>query len=95
MFRIIMRPLHSKRLQTDKEDYGYLFENNIDVTENYKDMVKIGEAELLSSDDLLVTAAETLSPLTAGTGKKRQYEIAKKILKEENKDAAFFISNRN
>ncbi len=73
----------------NKEDYGYLFENA--VTENYKDMVKIGEAELLSSDDLLITAAETLSPLTDRTGKKKQYEIAKKILKEENRDAAFFI----
>jgi len=40
---------------------------------------------------LIIITAKTNVPLTNRTGKKRQYEIAKKILKEENKDASFFI----
>ena len=74
-----------------QEDYGYLFEDNKDITVHYKDIIKIGEADLLKSDDLLVITAKTLAPLTNRTGKKRQFNIAKKILKQENKDAAFFI----
>ena len=75
----------------DEEDYEYLFEDNENISDNYEDIVKIGEADLINSDDLLVITAKTLAPLTNKTGKKRQFEIAKKILKEENKDAAFFI----
>ncbi|MCD6355028.1 MAG: transposase [Prolixibacteraceae bacterium] len=75
----------------DEEYYEYLFNENDYINENYKDIVKIGEADLSNSDDLLVLTAKTLVPLTNRTGKKRQYEIAKKILKEEDKDAAFFI----
>ncbi len=75
----------------EEEDYEYLFEDNENIIDNYEDIVKIGEADLINSDDLLVITAKTLAPLTNRTGKKRQFEIAKKILKEENKDAAFFI----
>ena len=75
----------------EEEDYEYLFEDNHNIIDNYENIVKIGEAYLTNSDDLLVITAKTLSPLTNKTGKKRQFEIAKKILKEENKDAAFFI----
>jgi len=75
----------------DEEDYEYLFEDKEDITDNYKNIVKIGKADLTNSDDLLVITTKTLAPLTDKTGKKKQFEIARKILKEENKDAAFFI----
>ena len=75
----------------DDDNYEYLFNENSDITNNYKDIVKIGEANLINSDDIFVITANTLTPLSDRIGKKRQYEIAKKILKEENKDAAFFI----
>jgi len=75
----------------DKEDYEYLFEDNENITNNYKEIVKIGEADLTNSDDLVIITAKTITPLTNRTGKKKQFEIAKKILKEENKDASFFI----
>lgn len=74
-----------------QEDYEYLFEDNENITANYQDIQKIGEADLKNSADLLVIAAKTLTPISERTGKKRQFEIAKKILKEEDKDAAFFI----
>ena len=75
----------------DEENYEYLFGESDYINENYKDIVKIGEADLTNSNDLLVITAKTLTHLTNRTGKKRQFEIAKKILKEENKDSAFFI----
>ncbi len=75
----------------DEGNYEYLFEDNENITDNYEDIIKIGEADLTNSDDLIAITAKTLAPLTNRTGKKRQFEIAKKILKEENKDAAFFI----
>lgn len=77
--------------RTESTDYEYLFDENDYINENYKDIIKIGEADLTNTDDILVFTAKTLAPLTNRTGKKRQFEIAKKILKEENKDAAFFI----
>jgi len=75
----------------EQKDFEYLFEDNENITANYEDIIKIGEADLKNSDDLLVIAAKTLTLLTDRTGKKRQFDVAKKILKEENKDAAFFI----
>jgi len=71
------------------ENYEYLFDEQI--TDNYEDIKKIGEADLTNTDDILIITAKTLNQLTTRTEKKRQYEIAKKILKEEDKDAAFFI----
>lgn len=75
----------------DEENYEYLFDDNEYISENYEDIKKIGEADLTNTDDLLVITAKSLSHITSRTGKKRQFEIAKKILKEENKDAAFFV----
>lgn len=75
----------------DEENYEYLFDENENISENYEDIKKIGEADLTNSDDILVITAKSVSPITTRTGKKRQYEISKKILKEEDKDAAFFI----
>lgn len=77
--------------KAEDEDYAYLFDDNETITESYSEIVKIGEADLSNSDDLLVITAKTSEALSKRSGKKRQYDIAKKILKEENKDAAFFI----
>jgi len=75
----------------DDENYEYLFEDNENITDKYSHISKIGEADLSNSDDLLILTAKTSETLTKRTGKKRQYEIAKKVLKEESKDAAFFV----
>ena len=75
----------------DEENYEYLFEDNENIIENYEDIEKIGEADINNSDDLIIITAKTIAQLTNRTGKKRQFEIAKRILKEENKDAAFFV----
>ncbi|RTZ09014.1 TaqI-like C-terminal specificity domain-containing protein [Flavobacterium sp. GSP6] len=71
-----------------EDDLSYLFDD--EVFEKYESIVKIGEATI-QNDDLIVITSKTSDPLTEKSGKKNQYEIAKKILKEELKDAALFI----
>jgi len=77
--------------KTDDWNYDFLFEHNENIQESYSNIEKLGEADLSNGDDILVISAKTSTTLTDRTGKKQQYEIAKKILKEEIKDAAFFI----
>ena len=72
----------------DEDEMDYLFED--DIYEKYESILKIGEAEI-DNDDLIIIASKTHEALTERSGKKRQYDIAKKILKEEMKDAAFFV----
>ena len=71
-----------------KEDIEQLL--NDKEFENYQSILKIGEA-ILNNEDILVFASNTTEHLTERTGKKNQYEIAKRILKEDRKDAALFI----
>ena len=80
-----------KKFKSIPENYEYLFEDREEITDNFTNIIKIGDADLMNNDDLLVITAKTNKQLTNRTGKKRQYEIAKKILKEKNKDAAFFV----
>jgi hypothetical protein len=79
------------RFSPIQDDYDYLFEDDDKISENYEDIQKIGEAEFENAEDLIVITAFSQKNITNKTGKKLQYEIAKKILKEDNKDAAFFI----
>ena len=79
------------KISTFKPDYDdlmYLFSD--DVYENYEAIDKVGEA-VIENDDLIIISSKTSDPLTEKTSKKRQYEIAKKVLKEEVKDAALFV----
>lgn len=73
---------------TDIEDLTFFFQEN--KFERYSSIEKIGEATI-DSDELIIICSKTTDPITERTGKKRQYDIAKKILKQEIKDAAFFV----
>ncbi len=72
----------------EDEDFDYLFPD--DIFEKYESIEKVGEA-IVGSDDLIVLLSKTTDPLTNRSGKKNQYEIAKKILKIEVKDSALFV----
>ena len=52
---------------------------------------KIGEVEFNNSDELIVFTCKFQGVLSERSSKKRQFEIAKKILKEDFKDGAIFI----
>ncbi len=78
-----------RSFRPEKTDCSHLFDGKTE--EKYTDIFKIGEARLNDSDELLVFSAQTQSSLTYKTGKRQQFEMAKKVLQTENKDAAFFI----
>ena len=78
-------------LKLDDVNYDFLFEDNENLQDFFTDIQKLGEADLPNGEDLFVFTAKTNFSLTDRSSKKRQYDIAKKILKEEVKDAAFFI----
>lgn len=63
----------------DDENYEYLFDENEYINENYIDIVKIGEADLTNTDDILVFTAKTLTQLTNRTGKKDSLKLQRKF----------------
>jgi len=68
-----------------------VFINTVNEETPYSDPVKIGHAVLKNHEELLVFTCEYNKELTARSAKKQQFEIAKKILKEDFKDGAIFI----
>ena len=68
-----------------------IFINTVNKETPYSDPVKIGYAELKNHEELLVFTCEYNKKLTERSAKKQQFEIAKKVLKEDFKDGAIFI----
>jgi adenine-specific DNA-methyltransferase len=70
---------------------------NIDAVLNQKDfehfsnLQKLGEATFNDSTDLLVFACKFNGELSERSSKKKQFQIAKKVRQEDNKDASVFI----
>jgi len=58
---------------------------------HFTDLQKIGEVAFNNSDDLIVFTCKFQGILSERSSKKRQFEIAKKVLKEDFKDGAIFI----
>jgi hypothetical protein len=56
----------------------------------FSHLQKIGEVEYNNADELLVFSCQYKGELTSRSSKRKQYDIAKKVLKEEFKDAAIF-----
>ncbi len=57
----------------------------------FSNLLKIGEVEYDNSDELLVFSCQYNGELTSRSSKHKQYDIAKKVLKEDFKDGAIFI----
>lgn len=74
--------------KADNDDFDYLFKD--EIFDKYESITKIGEATI-ENDEVVFIASKTNDPLTERSGKKKQYEIAKTILKHENVDAALFV----
>lgn len=68
-----------------------VFTNAVNEETPYSDPIRIGHAELKNHEELLVFTCEYNKELTARSAKKQQFEIAKKVLKEDFKDGAIFI----
>lgn len=59
--------------------------------ESFEELQKIGEVEFNNSDELIVFTCKFQGVLSERSSKKKQFEIAKKVLKEDFKDGAIFI----
>lgn len=75
--------------KTDSHDFSYLLKESQGL--NFSSLEKIGEASLDGSGDLLVFTSKFLGDLTERSSKKAQFELAKKLLKNDFKDGAIFI----
>lgn len=58
---------------------------------HFSDLQKTGEVEFNNSDELIVFTCKFQGVLSERSSKKKQFEIAKKVLKEDFKDGAIFI----
>ena len=59
--------------------------------DSFIDGIKLGKIEFDEIESLIVCSFMCLNPLSERTGKKTQYEKAKKILKEKQNDSGIFI----
>jgi hypothetical protein len=73
----------------NRENLDYILKDT-DFT-HFSDLQKIGEVEFSNSDELIVFTCKFQGVLSERSSKKRQFEIAKKVLKEDFKDGAIFI----
>lgn len=73
----------------NNENLDYIL-NDADF-EHFSYLQKIGEVEFNNSDELIVFTCKFQGVLSERSSKKRQFEIAKKVLKEDFKDGAIFI----
>ena len=71
------------------EDFTY----SLNAVENelFSEVQKIGEATINKSEDLLVFTAQFSGNLSERTSKRAQFDLVKKILKQDFKDGAIFI----
>ena len=70
------------------DDFDHLF--NDATFDKYESISKFGQATI-ENDEIVFIASRTNDPLTERSGKKKQYEIAKRILKNENADYSIFV----
>ena len=68
-----------------------VFENVVAEESPFANPEKIGHAELNGHEELLIFTCFYAGELTSRSAKKKQFEIAKKVLKEDFKDGAIFI----
>lgn len=72
-----------------KENYDHLVEGSGDS--GFSQLSKLGEVEYSNSDELLIFSCKYKGTLSERSSKKKQFEIAKKVLTKEFKDGAIFV----
>lgn len=100
MIESIIRDISNNSLQTFfrrtissfkpiEESFDHLFKD--EKFSDFSEVLKLGEAAYDNSDDLLVFSCKYSGELSARSSKKKQFDIAKKVLKEDFKDGAIFV----
>ena len=68
----------------EEEDFSEILKEN----EAFSDLEKLGEVELSDGKDILFFACKSEKDLSERSGKKIQYDIAKRLMQQEMKDSA-------
>lgn len=76
-------------LKPKQEDLDYIIEEK--NFEQFSDLKRIGNIEFGNSDELIVFACKYNGVLSERSSKKKQFEIAKLVLREDFKDGAIFV----
>ncbi len=71
------------------EDLTYIIEDKDFL--NFSNLTRIGNVSFNNSDELIVFACKFNGILSERSSKKKQFEIAKLVLKEDFKDGAIFV----
>ena len=71
----------------EEEDFSEILKEN----EAFSDLEKLGEVELSDGKDILFFACKSEKNLSERSGKKIQYDIAKRLMQQEMKDSAIAI----
>ena len=71
----------------EEEDFSEILKEN----EAFSDLEKLGEVELSDGKDILFFACKSEKDLSERSGKKIQYDIAKRLMQQEMKDSAIAI----
>ena len=71
----------------EEEDFSEILKEN----EAFSDLEKLGEVELSDGKDILFFACKSKKDLSERSGKKIQYDIAKRLMQQEMKDSAIAI----
>ena len=69
------------------EDFSELISDN----EKFTNLYKLGEIEYNNTDKLIVFTCMFIGELTSRSARKTQFELAKKVLKEDFNDGAIFV----
>jgi len=77
----------SGKFKPEREDYGYFLEGG----NLLRSLERLGQIEFEDGRRLIVLAGALDGELTSQSGKLRQYEVAKKVLKAEYWDAGIFV----
>ncbi|MGC4128621.1 MAG: Eco57I restriction-modification methylase domain-containing protein [Bergeyella sp.] len=75
--------------KTETEDLDYIIEDK--DFPNFSELTRIGNVEFKNSDELIVFSCKYNGQLSERSSKKKQFEIAKLVLKEDFKDGAIFV----
>lgn len=73
-----------------EEELTHIIQNEANY-ELFTELFKLGEVEFEDSDELLVFSCQYNGELSNRSSKRKQFEIAKKVLNEDFKDGAIFL----
>lgn len=80
---------NNANLKPQHEDLAYIIEDK--DFPDFSELTRIGNVEFKNSDELIVFSCKYNGILSERSSKKKQFEIAKLVLKEDFKDGAIFV----